>query len=51
VPAGFTAFNRLSEFYYRTVQWKTVWPADAWLNLLILSKVQLPDCRVSAFFG
>jgi hypothetical protein len=52
VPPVFTGFPGLSEFYYRIVQWKTVWPADAWLNLLILSKVQLPvSARVLQCWG
>ena len=42
VPNQFTRFSRLEGLSYRIIDWKTAWPKDAHLKLLVLSKGQLP---------
>lgn len=42
VPPKFRQFPKLRALPHRVVDWKTVWPKDGWLKLLILSKQALP---------
>jgi len=42
VPNHFTTFPRLEELSYRIIDWKTVWPKDGCLKMLVLSKQTLP---------
>jgi hypothetical protein len=38
VPNQFASFPRLEELFYRIINWKTAWPKDGELKLLVLSK-------------
>lgn len=42
VPNGFAPFPGLEALHYRIIDWKTAWPKDAWLKLLVLGKRTLP---------
>jgi hypothetical protein len=42
VPNSFTTFPRLEDLSYRIIDWKTVWPKDSHLKMLVLSKQALP---------
>lgn len=42
VPQEFRPFPKLERLSYRLVEWKTVWPKDGRLQLLMLSKGPLP---------
>ena len=42
VPQEFQHFSKLDNLFYTVVDWKTVWPKDGILKLLILSKSALP---------
>jgi hypothetical protein len=42
VPRGFLPFPGLEGLSHKLVDWKTAWPKDGWLKLLILSKGALP---------
>ena len=42
VPDRFTPFPRLKDLSYRVIDWKTVWPKDGHLKMLVLSKRALP---------
>jgi len=42
VPQEFRLFPKLKSLFYKIVNWKTVWPKDGWLKLLIISKGSLP---------
>ncbi|HEV8716384.1 MAG TPA: hypothetical protein VGX03_26630 [Candidatus Binatia bacterium] len=42
VPKRFTPFPRLEDLSYRIIDWKTVWPKDGYLKLLVLSKQAPP---------
>jgi SAM-dependent methyltransferase len=43
VPSRFAPFRALETLSYRLIDWKTAWPKDGQLKLLVLSKRQLPD--------
>lgn len=42
VPPQFTPFPQLQDLSYRIINWKTAWPKDGQLKMLVLSKSQLP---------
>jgi hypothetical protein len=42
IPQGFRPFPQLEELPYRVIDWKPVWPREAWLKLLIIGKERLP---------
>lgn len=44
-PLEFRPFPALDDLFYRVVDWKTAWPKDAWLKMLVVSKGPLPDWR------
>ena len=41
VPKNFTPFQQLKDINYKIVEWKTVWPKEGTLKILILSKNSL----------
>jgi len=43
VPAHFSPFPQLSDLSYRVIDWKTVWPKDGSLKLLIIGKKLIPN--------
>ncbi len=43
VPNEFEPFAELAKLPYRIIDWKTVWPADRWLKLLVIGKSRLPS--------
>ena len=43
VPQEFRPFPELEELPHRILDWKTVWPKDGRLKLLVLGKAALPD--------
>jgi hypothetical protein len=43
VPPEFKPFPAMKSISFRIVDWKTVWPKEAWLKLLIVSKSKLPE--------
>lgn len=43
VPSEFRPFAKLERFTYRIVDWKTAWPKDGRLKLLIAGKTSIPS--------
>ena len=43
VPSTFSPFPELERFAHRVVDWKTAWPKDGTLKLLIVGKKTIPD--------
>jgi hypothetical protein len=43
VPNKFEPFAALKQLPYRIIDWKTVWPADRWLKMLVIGKSHLPN--------
>lgn len=43
IPIFFTPFPGLNKLSYRIIEWKTVWPKDLWLKMLIIGKKSLPN--------
>ena len=43
VPPSFTPFSALHEIQHRIIEWKTAWPKDAYLKMLVIGKSGLPD--------
>jgi hypothetical protein len=43
VPNEFEPFAELTKLAFRIIDWKTVWPADRWLKLLVIGKSGLPN--------
>jgi hypothetical protein len=42
VPQEFQPFPAMQGLHHRIIEWKTAWPKDWWLKLLVLSKSPLP---------
>ena len=42
VPKQFVPFPALERLSYRLIEWKTVWPKDGYLKMLVLGKKALP---------
>jgi len=42
IPPQFSPFPSLQQLSYRIIDWKTAWPKDAYLKMLVLSKKELP---------
>jgi hypothetical protein len=43
VPRQFTPFPRLEDLSYRIIDWKTAWPKDGYLKMLVVGKKSLPN--------
>jgi len=43
IPNEFTPFPKLKDLSYRVIDWKTVWPKDGRLKMLIIGKKSIPN--------